>query len=576
MSEAFARDGLLFAGEMFLFSAVILALAWEAAQAIPNRAALRHLVWVGAFVALIALPMLTWVVPSQFHFALPSASAISEAVTPRLVQSVDAVPAATGVIDTQPSPAEPSLRFDLGIAATIIFALWLAGVIALGLRGAAAAIGLRLLKRKSRPYALPGMQILVGPRYQIRISKEPNGYGPITWGLLRPVILLPFNAQFWTRERWQAVLLHETAHIARRDSISQMLAMIGCALYWPNPLVWMAARHLRNEAEVAADDAVIASGMRPSSYAGELLQLASEFRSREPALAGMPLFMAAPSALEARVKAVLASSRQRSGATLLDILKIGGIALLATTALTFARPSFAQEEPPAPPPPPAVASAPLPPPETPAPADVPEPPAPAAQPAPSAPPAVTILRAADGKPYFRMRESERRVHGHRVRHVWVQIDTRGMSDAEWARLYPEMERAREQARAAETQARIFAAQAQEQARAADAQARTPAAQARVQARAAEAQARVQARAAEVQARVAEAQARDAERQAREIQARMPLIRAQVEAEMAKVRPEIERALAQARLKGDMRLHVELNDRQNDVPDDGAYDDPDAK
>jgi hypothetical protein len=50
----------------------------------------------------------------------------------------------------------------------------------------------------------------------------------------------------------------------------------------------------------------------------------------------------------------------------------------------------------------------------------------------------------------------------------------------------------------------------------------------------------------------------------------------VEAEMAKVRPEIERALAQARLKGDMRLHIELNDRQNDVPDDEAHDAPDAK
>jgi hypothetical protein len=54
MSEAFARDALLFAGEMFLLSAVILALAWEASQAIRHRAALRHLVWLGALTALIA------------------------------------------------------------------------------------------------------------------------------------------------------------------------------------------------------------------------------------------------------------------------------------------------------------------------------------------------------------------------------------------------------------------------------------------------------------------------------------------------------------------------------------------
>jgi beta-lactamase regulating signal transducer with metallopeptidase domain len=131
------------------------------------------------------------------------------------------------------------------------------------LRGVAAAIGLRALKRSSRPHSFANGDLIVGPRYEIRLSREPNGYGPITWGLFRPVILLPFNALFWPRERLQAVLLHETAHIARRDSISQMLSMIACALYWPNPLVWMASRALRNEAEIAADDAVIASGMRP-------------------------------------------------------------------------------------------------------------------------------------------------------------------------------------------------------------------------------------------------------------------------------------------------------------------------
>ena len=78
MSEFVAKSALLFAGEMFLLSAVILALAWEAAQAIRNRAALRHLVWVGAFVALIALPVLALLVPSQFHVLAFSAPAVSE------------------------------------------------------------------------------------------------------------------------------------------------------------------------------------------------------------------------------------------------------------------------------------------------------------------------------------------------------------------------------------------------------------------------------------------------------------------------------------------------------------------
>jgi len=544
MSEIFARNALLFAGEMFLLSAVILALAWEASQAIRGRAALRHLVWMGAFLALIALPVLALLVPGQFHFVVPAAPVVAEAVAAPLAQTADVTPAiAAPVTQAAPTFALPSVRIDLAMMVKVLFFTWLAGVIALGLRGAAAAIGLRMLKRKSRPYMLPGAEIIVGPRYEIRIAREPNGYGPITWGLFRPVILLPFNAQFWTRERWQAVLLHETAHIARRDSITQMLAMIGCALYWPNPLVWMAARHLRNEAEVAADDAVIASGMRPSCYAGELLQLASEFRSREPALAGMPLFMAGPSALEARVKAVLASTQHRAGVTSADVLKIGGIALLATAALTFARPSFAQEEVPAPPPPPAIASAPLPPPASPEPADAPQAPAPVAAPSPAAAPApvASAVHVDAARPYGKVRESSRMEHGHRIHRVWVDVDTHGLSEAELERIRPQIEAAQAQVRAAQPEI----------------------------------------------AR-AEAELRAHEAEIRRIQAQMPEIEARVREQMARIQPEIERALADVRMTNiemhehmdkamkHMRLRIEMREKARAMKDDHVIDDaPDA-
>ena len=567
MNEDFARDALLFAGEMFLLSAVILALAWEAAQAIRNRAALRHLVWVGAFVALIALPVLALVVPTQFHFIVPAAPAVSEHVMASVAQNVDVAPvAAVSVAAQTPSRFTiPDIHFDLGTIATVLFAVWIAGVIALALRGAAAAIGLRALKRQSRPHNFAHGELIVGPRYEIRLARKPNGYGPITWGLFRPVILLPFNALFWPRERMQAVLLHETAHIARRDSISQMISMIACALYWPNPLVWMASRALRNEAEFAADDAVIASGMRPSSYAGELLQLASEFRSREPALAGMPLFMAAPSALETRVKSVLADTQQRSGVTSMDVLKIAGIALLATTALTVARPSFAQEEPPAPPSSPAVVSAPLPPPPAPAkvaeqappatpaalptpapaapapaalstPAPAPALASPAALPAPAVLPAPAPLAQLDAHRFVKVRERDRTVHGHKIHQVWVNVDGRALSEAEIERIRPQIERA------------------------------------------------------EAQARDAEVEVRAHEAEIRAMEARMPAIEAQVKAEMAKIQPEIERAMAEARLHNvDLKIHehmdkamkhmqlrIEMKEK-NASPDDRQDDDeaPDA-
>ena len=65
---------------------------------------------------------------------------------------------------------------------------------------------------------------------------------PMVWGLFRPVILLPADADEWEPERQRAVLLHELAHIQRQDWLMQTMAQITCAVYWFNPLVWFAMR----------------------------------------------------------------------------------------------------------------------------------------------------------------------------------------------------------------------------------------------------------------------------------------------------------------------------------------------
>ena len=507
MSEFVARNALLFAGEAFVMSAVVLALAWEASHMVRSRASLRHLVWGSAFAALLLLPVLALLVPTQIHFAV--ASAPSAAAVP-FVQDADIGP------DIASMPA-PSFHIGMATVAMAIIALWLAGVLVIALRGLVAMFGLRALERRSRVHVFEEAVLPdLGRRYEIRVADAPNGLGPITWGLFRPVILLPFPALFWTRERLQAVLLHEAAHIRRHDSVSQMLSLLVCALYWPNPLVWLAARALRNEAEIAADDQVIAAGMRPSSYAGELLQLASEFRSRQPALAGMPLFMAAPSALEARVKSVLAPTQSRSGVTSMDVLKIGGVAIMAAAALTFARPSFAQEE--AAPPVSAVESAPLAAPATPASPAMPAsaaqeatPPSPAEPVAPPTPvkPVAEVDRV---EPAIKVHRSERIVHGHRVRHVSVDIDTDRVSAEALERVRPQI-----------------------------------------------VQAEAEARAVQAQAMRAEVEVRAHEAEIRALQAEGPRLEAEVQAALAKVQPEIDRAIAEARLnRMDVRVQEQID------------------
>jgi beta-lactamase regulating signal transducer with metallopeptidase domain len=133
---------------------------------------------------------------------------------------------------------------------------------------------------------------------------------PMTWGILRPRLLLPSTARSWPRAKLDLVLRHELAHVRRHDSMWQLIAEIVCALYWFNPLVWYAAQRMRIEREHACDDEVLAAGSRASDYAAELLEIARSLRSaRATSLAAIA--MAQPRQLEGRLLAVLDETRRR-------------------------------------------------------------------------------------------------------------------------------------------------------------------------------------------------------------------------------------------------------------------------
>jgi len=97
---------------------------------------------------------------------------------------------------------------------------------------------------------------------------------PLTWGILRPVVLLPEGAREWPPARLRSVLLHELVHVERLDLLAQAIAQAACCLYWFHPLAWMAARQLRKERERACDDLVLSAGARPVTYADQLLEIA--------------------------------------------------------------------------------------------------------------------------------------------------------------------------------------------------------------------------------------------------------------------------------------------------------------
>ena len=151
---------------------------------------------------------------------------------------------------------------------------------------------------------------------------------PFACGLTQPTIVLPRSAEQWSTDQRSAVLLHEMAHIKRRDLVGHTVGCFACALYWFHPLVWTAARRLRAESERACDDLALLCGARASDYAEQLLDIVSQVkRNTTPSVA---MAMATRSEFEGRMLAILdpalrrvAPSRWQS-ATL-----VGGAAVIA-------------------------------------------------------------------------------------------------------------------------------------------------------------------------------------------------------------------------------------------------------
>ncbi|HWK88993.1 MAG TPA: M56 family metallopeptidase, partial [Longimicrobium sp.] len=170
---------------------------------------------------------------------------------------------------------------------------------------------------------------------------------PLTWGIRRPRILLPTGTEAWPEGRLEAVLLHELAHVRRRDCLAQIAAEAACALYWFNPLAWAALRRLKLESEHACDDQVLLAGAPGCDYADHLLDVARALRPpRRMAVAAVA--MARPTQLRTRLQAVLSADRRRGPvprrlavpALLASALMVAGVAALTPDTAEAGQPEL--------------------------------------------------------------------------------------------------------------------------------------------------------------------------------------------------------------------------------------------
>lgn len=145
---------------------------------------------------------------------------------------------------------------------------------------------------------------------EIRLGWSESTRIPILVGWLRPVILLPREAQNWPPSKLESVLLHEHAHIQRADLQWLRVANLICAIYWVQPWVWIAAHRMRCLREEACDDMVIGFGKDRREYSEHLIQIAE--RATYPVINVAGLGIARSTSLGDRIIAILDLRRSRA------------------------------------------------------------------------------------------------------------------------------------------------------------------------------------------------------------------------------------------------------------------------
>ena len=265
-------------------------------------AAMRHRVLALAFCGAVVVGPLVSVVPEwpvlpAPSMALPSMPLSTPPAGPRVGVAEDV----TTPVAVAGAPAS---------TANALLIVWALGTAVAFLRLAGGSWYVRRLANHSRGDAGVWRRMIdeirdgFGIERSVRLAVTDREGLLATFGVVRPTVLIPRSAIEWDEDRVRVVVLHELAHVKRGDWLVQVLAESARAIFWFNPLFWIACSRLSRESECACDDEVLAAGMRPDRYAEHLVEIARRSRhARMPWAAVVP--MARQSTLEGRVTAML-------------------------------------------------------------------------------------------------------------------------------------------------------------------------------------------------------------------------------------------------------------------------------
>ena len=357
-----------FLGALVQSSVIIVLSALLAGAAFRRRADARHALWLGVLIWVLLSPIAAavaersglalWLKPLPIlessatavvdetiaeaaeTDALPRSPAVTrDRFAARAETNADSgTESAVGDSDSKamravaPAVTEPGNRIADGLAL-----LWLAGLF-VGL--ARIAVGwrhLRAFSRDTRPLEIgrasmpaeAGALTVLGVETLPPILTSAAARGPVAVGLLQPRIVLPEGlAESISDRSLCEVLVHECAHVLRRDAWVGLLQRLAGALFWPHPLVHYVNGQLARAREEVCDNYVIRFG-DPCGYARTLLALTTVCRPEGALRPGLGL-LATRWTLADRVAGLIDTERTSMTKTSFRLKAVLAIALIVT------------------------------------------------------------------------------------------------------------------------------------------------------------------------------------------------------------------------------------------------------
>lgn len=206
-----------------------------------------------------------------------------------------------------------------------VVALWLVG---------AFAVGAALVKRRRRYARVIREAELVyddrargladswrerfGVSRAVRLVTSGQLGTPFTWGSVRPTIYLPTAVlRHEDSDVLESVIGHEMAHIKRWDDLLLVLQLIVSALYFFNPVAWLAAAQMREESERSCDALVVSRGRLAASTYGRSIVAVARLGLQDEA-APILAMSASKTRLHTRIKAIMNLKTAARNRTRLD------------------------------------------------------------------------------------------------------------------------------------------------------------------------------------------------------------------------------------------------------------------